>query len=227
VLEHHHTIRAELICHMPYAILSVALSIIAVSLLSNMGMVVASAKRLFHTFHFLHILFAATGAVLTFRKYSRSFVGAIAVGSLVPAIFCTLSDSVLPFIGGKYFRLDMHFHWCFIHHLDLIIPFLVVGMINGYFMASHSKNRQWFYSASIHFAHIFISSMASILYLVGYGFDTWYNQIGLVFVFLIIAVLLPCTLSDIVVPMGFAMRGTKAVRGGCVAEGGCDCSNAD
>jgi len=46
--------------------------------------------------------------------------------------------------------------------------------------------------------------MASILYMVSFGFAKWYSQMGLVFILMILAVLIPCTLSDIVVPMMFA-----------------------
>jgi hypothetical protein len=207
VLEHHHTITSEILCHLPYAIFSVAFSMIVLSFLTSSGTGAGTASfayRLFHNFHYLHLLFAATGAVLTFRRYSKNVVLGIAVGFAVPALFCTFSDAFLPYLGGKFVDLDMHFHWCFISHLDTVLPFLVVGMINGWVMSSHPSNRQLFYSLGFHFLHIFISSMASILYLVSFGFYDWWEKMGFVFTFLILAVLIPCTLSDIVVPVLFA-----------------------
>lgn len=204
ILEHHHTLKEELLCHLPYAIFSVAFSMIILSFLTNTGLDHNAFHQLFHNFHFLHILFAGTGAVLVFRKYSQNIPAALAVGVAVPAVFCTLSDALLPYIGGVYIGLDMHFHWCFISHLDKIIPFLAVGILNGFVMAGHHSSRQLLYSAGSHFVHIFISSMAAMLYLVSFGFDDWHNQIGFVFLYLIVAVLIPCTLSDVVVPMIFA-----------------------
>ncbi len=212
-LEHHHTVWGELMCHFPYAIFSVAFSMICLSLLAFIApAATASAKmtsRLFHNFHFLHILFAATGTMLTFRRYSKNLLFGVIVCTLVPAVFCTLSDALIPFIGGQLIGLDMHFHWCFISHLDTILPFLIVGLLNGLAMSSHAASLQLFYSLGFHFIHIFISSMASILYLVGFGFTNWWHHMGFVFSFLIVAVLLPCTLSDIVVPMIFAKRQGK------------------
>ena len=206
-LEHHSSVVAEILCHLPYAIFSVALSMIVLSFISSghaaqeEGFI---AYRLFHNFHYLHLLFAATGTVLIFRKYSQSTVWSCIVGFIVPAFFCTVSDAFLPYLGGKMVNLDMHFHWCFISHLDVVIPFLVGGIINGLVMSWHVSSRQLFYSLGFHFVHIFISSMASILYLVSFGFHDWWVRMGFVFGFLIFAVLIPCTLSDIVVPMLFA-----------------------
>ena len=53
----------------------------------------------------------------------------------------------------------------------------------------------------------FVSSLASTFYLVAHGFAHWHTQIGLVFLSLIVAVVIPCTLSDLVVPMTFARAG--------------------
>jgi len=207
ILEHHHTVISELLCHFPYAIFSVAFAMICLSLLDYIPSQTAQAAasyRLFHSFHFLHLLFAATGTMLTFRRFSNNFVLGWIVGIAVPTVFCTISDAFLPFLGGKIVNLDMHFHWCFLSHLDTVLPFLVVGAINGIVMSSHASNLRLFYSLGFHFLHIFISSMASILYLVSFGFSDWASHMGFVFLFLIGAVLIPCTLSDIVVPMLFA-----------------------
>jgi len=46
--------------------------------------------------------------------------------------------------------------------------------------------------------------LASAFYMVSSGFGDWIDQIGLVFILLIFAVVIPCTLSDVVVPILFA-----------------------
>ena len=203
VLENHGTVMQEILCHLPYAIFSVALAMIVLSFLSysQSGLY---EHRLFHSFHFLHILFAATGTIIMFRKYSTSKIQAVLVGIFVPAIFCTMSDTLLPYVGGALINLPMEFHWCFLSHIDTIIPFLAAGILNGWVMSSHEASRQVFYSLGFHFFHIFISSMASILYLVSFGFTEWWTQMGFVFMYMILVVLIPCTLADIVVPILFA-----------------------
>lgn len=207
VLEHHHTVLSEILCHFPYAIFSVAFSMICLSFFSfnSLGdQEAALSYRLFHNFHFLHILFAATGTMLTFRRFSKNMILGVLVGLLIPTFFCTVSDAFLPYLGGKIVNLDMHFHWCFLSHLDTVLPFLFIGMLNGLVMSSHATSLQLVYSLGFHFVHIFISSMASMLYLVSFGFSDWWSRMGFVFLFLIFAVLIPCTLSDIVIPMMFA-----------------------
>lgn len=217
VLEHHHTVVEELLCHLPYAIFSVALAMVFLSFIgiSDAGAAHACADacghnhgsmayRLFHNFHYLHLLFAGTGTILMFRKYSKNVVQGLAVGIIVPALFCTLSDAILPYIGGKIVNLNMELHWCFLQHLDTVLPFLLTGVLNGWVMSTHEKSRQLFYSLGFHFFHIFISAMASVLYLVSFGFHNWWEQMGFVFIYMIGAVLIPCTLADIVVPILFA-----------------------
>jgi hypothetical protein len=81
---------------------------------------------------------------------------------------------------------------------------LFVGLVNGFIMSRHRASLLPMYSIFSHVAHILVSSLASIFYMVSYGFSAWYESIGFVFIFLIVAVVLPCTLSDLVVPILFA-----------------------
>ena len=220
LLEKHDTIWQEVLCHLPIAIFSVAFSMIVLSFLAyyDAGNNIKGAHRLFHNFHFLHLLFSATGTVLTFRRYSKNFLKGLFIGALAPIVFCTLSDAVLPYFGGAVLGINMKLHWCFVQHIKTVSVFLSVGMLNGFVMSSHSSSKQLFYSQGFHFLHIFISSMASILYLVSFGFANWYKNMGGVFIFLILAVLLPCTLSDIVVPAFFAKRRKDVTFSCCASE---------
>ena len=215
-LEHHehthnHTIYTELMCHLPYAIFAVAG---ALSLLSIMNYVstntdLHAADTLFHSFHFMHIIFAATGTVLTFLRFSNSVPKAIAIGLISPTFFCVLSDAILPYVCGRLLGVHMHFHICFWSELYNVLPFLFVGILNGFVLSKHHGSRQTLYALSSHALHIIISSLASVFYLVSHGFADWQTQIGLVFLSLIVAVVVPCTFSDVVVPMMVARTDAK------------------
>jgi hypothetical protein len=157
----------------------------------------------------MHIIFAATGVLITYFRFSKNLLRGLFIGISTATVFCTLSDSVLPYLGGKMLGVNMKFHLCFISELQNVIPFLAVGLINGIILSRHHSVRQSFYSVSSHFVHIFISSLASSFYLVANGFSDWYKYMGFVFVFLIIAVVVPCTLADVVVPMSFAKADKK------------------
>ena len=52
-----------------------------------------------------------------------------------------------------------------------------------------------------HGIHVFVSSIASILYLISFGLNGWTDQVSGVFVVTIIAVMIPCCLSDIALPL--------------------------
>src|ERR1700722_11067994 len=213
---HEHTISSELLCHFPYAVFSVSLGLAVLSFISFLSMcnideqtMCRGAHLLFHSFHFMHIVFAATGTLITFFRFSKNVFKGILVGIGTASVFCTLSDSVLPYLGGRILGVDMHFHLCFFSELDKVLPFLIVGLLNGYIMSRHHASKQSFYSSFSHFIHILVSSFAAMFYLVAHGFIHWWANIGFVFLFLIIAVVGPCTFSDVVVPMFFARAEKK------------------
>lgn len=214
IIEHHEhgccgensSVVEELAYHFPYAIYAVALTIAMCSLyiLGSAGVSHRNLDLLFHTFHFMHIVFAATGTLITYFRFSRNMVGALIVGLIVPSIFCVLSDVVMPYYGGRMLGIDMDWHICFASELHNVLPFLFMGMLNGFVLSRHDMARQEVYSIVSHFTHILVSSLASAFYLIAHGFDTWYLNIGSFFLFLIIVVVVPCTLGDVVVPMFFA-----------------------
>ena len=212
---HEHSITGELLCHLPYAIFSVALGLTVLSFLSfiSLGMqpeqARSGANMLFHAFHFMHIVFAVTGALITFLRFSKNTLMGLFVAGVVGSAFCILSDAVMPYVAGRMLGVAMEFHICFVSELHNVLPFLVVGLINGLALSRHDHERQGLYSITSHFVHILVSSFASMFYLVGHGYGNWQSEMGLVFLFLIIAVLIPCTLADIVIPMSFARVGSK------------------
>ncbi len=218
---HQHSMMSELFCHLPYAIFSVAFSLIILSFFSvfTMGItdpaiVKKGSKALFHSFHFMHIVFATTGTIVTFFRFSRTrnFLRGLIVSIISPTFFCILSDAVLPYIGGTMLGVPMRFHMCFFTEPQKVVPFLVVGLINGFVMSQHHGSKQGAYSVSSHAVHIFVSSLASTFYLISHGFTNWYASIGNVFVMLIIAVVVPCTLADVVVPMTIARAREKCAQ---------------
>lgn len=213
--EHEHTLWDGIICHLPYAIFSVAFCLTILSFLgyltigSDGNATRKGAHMLFHSFHFLHIVFAATGTLITFYRYSKNILMGLIVGLMCSTTFCTLSDAVIPYLSGTILGVNMHFHLCFISELQNVVPFLVVGLLNGFVMGRYHRGSHGFYSVFSHFIHILISSFASTFYLVAHGLPDWYSKIGVIFLFLIVAVVIPCTLSDVVVPMAFARVGKR------------------
>lgn len=205
-----HSIVQELICHAPYAIFAVTLAL-AVALFwssSSTGAALGAAacsgaSRLFHGFHFIHIVFSSTGVLVTYFRFSknRNVLRGFIVGGITAASVCILSDAVLPYLGGRILGAPIQFHFCWLHELHNVFPFLIIGLCNGWILSTHHSNRQTSYSALSHTAHIIASSFASLFYMISYGFVMWYANLGMVFLVLLVAVVVPCTMSDLVIPM--------------------------
>lgn len=208
--DHSPTLSHELIVHLPYAIFSVAFALAVLSFTSTYKLAgdgraaCYGATVLFHCFHCMHLVFAATGTILTFLRFSSSMLKGLLIGTLSPIVFCMTSDAILPYLGGRMFGVPMKLHLCFVTDVWNVIPFLVVGIINGFVMSRHRGSVLSMYSIFSHMLHILVSALASMFYLVSYGFSDWYCYIGIVFVFIIFAVVVPCTMSDLVVPILFA-----------------------
>lgn len=206
----------EIIHHTPYAIFSVSAAFILLSFIDFIGRLFPYSHdlslgydTLFHSFHFLHIIFAATGTLLTFFRFSDNKKLALLVGSITPSFFCILSDGILPYYAGTLLGVDMELHLCFVTELHNVLPFLLVGMLNGYLLSKHdSQVRSFFYICS-HFLHIFVSALAALFYLVSHGLNNWYPLMGYMYLFLVLVVVIPCTLSDVIVPLYFARKKRK------------------
>lgn len=214
------TVWQEIACHLPYAVVAVAFSLTVVSFVSIFGLwsnvdpklAKKGAKMLFHSFHFMHLVFAGAGTLVTFFRFSNNIFKALLVGLLSPTFFCVLSDAVIPYFAGRMLGFDMHFHICIFHEIKNIAPFLFTGLLTGFLSKWSHHNEKITYALTSHTSHILVSSLASTFYLVAHGFYEWHLQIGLVFLFLIIAVVVPCTLSDVIVPMTIARLGKKDVQ---------------
>ena len=157
---------------------------------------------IFHVFHPIHILFSATATTAMFRRYDKKIYKAVIVGAVGALGVCAISDIFFPFIGGRITNIDMELHMCLIQHPLTVIPFAVFGIIVGLFAADVFAER----TSTIfsHSGHIFISTMASLLYLTAYGFSDWMHDMFAVFIIITLAVFIPCCISDIIFPLLFA-----------------------
>lgn len=212
----------ELMHHLPYGTLAVACALMLLSMISvffTSGLVHALPHThdhsgacgmssgmdiLFHSFHFTHILFAASGAMVTFYRYSKNILVGVIVGTVSSAIFCTLSDVLLPYFAGSLLGVSMELHICFRTELANILPFLFVGVVNGLIISRGREQHTEDHSVSLHFFHTFISAMASIFYAMGHGLADFHLYFGMFFLLMLLAIVIPCTLSDVVVPILWA-----------------------
>ncbi|MFC1667323.1 hypothetical protein ACFL0P_05645 [Candidatus Omnitrophota bacterium] len=201
-----HHIIFELGSHLPYTIFGVVVGIVILgiltffaSLLNAHELLAKSSEELFHVFHPVHILLSAIATTAMFWKHERRFIKTLLVGIAGSIVICGLSDILFPYIGGIVLGTKMQFHLCVLEHPRVIIPFAVIGVLVGFLVPSAIEKSTEF----SHSMHVLVSSMASILYLISFGITEWTQMIGGIFLITIVAVMLPCCVSDIVLPLTF------------------------
>jgi len=158
----------------------------------------AFAQSFFHLFHPAHMLFSAAATTAMFFRYERKWPKAIFIG-LVGAIgVCGMSDIVMPQISLSILDIQTPWHICLWEHTDIVLPFAIIGSIIGLAAANAAAHS----TLLSHSMHVLASTMASIFYMVGpLGIVGWIDVLGKVFLFVVLAVMVPCCLSDIVFPL--------------------------
>lgn len=193
----------ELRVHVPYSIFSVAMGMVILGILTfgaeilGSGNISNPAKGLFHIFHPVHLLFSATATTAMFWRHEKRFFKAIIIGFVGAVGICGISDIFLPFVAGFLLGVKMHLHVCIIEHPSLILPFVFTGIFAGFIVPDTTQKSTIFSHAS----HVLVSSMASILYLIGFGLIEWIHVAGMVFIYMVLAVIIPCCTSDIIFPL--------------------------
>lgn len=154
---------------------------------------------LFHVFHPIHILLSAVATTAMFRRFENSLIKGALVGFIGSLGICGISDIIIPFLGGKILQIPMDFHFCLINHPLTVVPFCLVGIVVGLTSAQTLSGR----SSTVysHSAHVIFSTLATLLYLISYGFGAWMENLFQAFFIVILAVLIPCCASDILFPL--------------------------
>jgi hypothetical protein len=171
---------------------------------------------LFHLFHPMHMLFSAAATTAMFWRYERRVLKAMIIGIIGAVGVCGVSDIVIPQLSLSILGKSLPWHICLIQHPQLVLPFAAVGVIIG-LTAAQSVSRSTFLWHSL---HVFSSTMASIFYLIGpFGRLGWIDSIGIVFVFIVVAVMVPCCFSDIGFPLLLVRSAREKYQGEHVACG--------
>lgn len=190
--------------HLPYSVFGVIAGLVLLGIMSFIGILVGgeeqlpvASEELFHVFHPVHMLLSACVTTAMFWKHEKRFVKALVIGVVGSVGICGTSDIFLPFLSGTLLGVKMHLHICILGHPQIILPFLVVGILIGLLIPQViEKSTQYSHSM-----HVLISSMASLLYLTSFGFTEWMHHTGTIFIITILSVMIPCCISDIVFPL--------------------------
>jgi len=155
------------------------------------------SDTVFHTLHPVHVLLSALVTTAMYMRYKKSKVWAVILIGWTGSIgVATISDAIIPYLGGSLLNAHMEFHLPFIE--EWWINFVALaGIAIGY----------WKQTTKIpHFGHVLLSTWASLFYFTAFGVADWIHLLPYVFLFLFLSVWLPCCASDIIYPLLFVRK---------------------
>ena len=209
-------LQTELLEHMPFSVSSVAIGLVFAGLICYLAPTAELGPEtghqhaggelytLFHLFHPVHMFFSAAATTGMFWRYDRSPLKAVIIGMIGAIGVCGVSDIVFPQLSLTIMGEDTPWHICVLDHPGLVLPFAVVGVAVG-LCAAAGVARSTLFSHSL---HVLASTAASIFYFVA-PLDplVWIASLGKTFIFIVVAVMVPCCLSDIVFPLLMSKQG--------------------
>ncbi|MFH1621561.1 MAG: hypothetical protein ABIA97_00370 [Candidatus Omnitrophota bacterium] len=191
----------ELRSHTPFTILGAISGILVIVVFRNIPSSVA-----LNIFYILHPLHVVLSALVTASMYSLYKCGCLkkkcniwmllVIGYVGSVGIATLSDSIIPFFGEILLRMPhSRTHIGFIEKWWLINPLAIIGIAIAYFKPS---------TKIPHSGHVLVSTWASLFHIImARGENLSLFSCFVIFVFLFIAVWIPCCVSDIVFPLLF------------------------
>jgi len=194
-------IAKELKRHAPFTAFGALTGIMMLGVISLVELSPDISHKIFHIFHPTHIILSSLVTTAMYRQYGGSAWAAIPIGFVGSVGICSISDIVLPHLGGTLLGAKVTFHVCLIEHPLLITSSAFVGIAIGLL-------RPW--TRVPHAGHILLSTWASLFYLTAFGVADWVPLFPFVFLVLFVAVWIPCCVSDIVFPLLLTKRPTTS-----------------
>jgi hypothetical protein len=193
----------ELKHHAPFTALG-AVSGIVIMLIILFGNILPQVSQVSHTvFYILHPLHITLSAIVTTAMYKKHGNGKIWVIILIGYFgsigIGTLSDSIIPYLGEILLDLpNRGIHIGFIEEWQIVHPAALIGIAIGYWKPI---------TRLPHFGHVLLSTWASLFHIImALGETADLVTFMVIFLFLFLAVWIPCCTSDIVFPLLFTRK---------------------
>ena len=194
-------ISKELKDHAPFTFFGALTGIIAMVLFSQLPS--HTSCTIFYILHPIHVLLSAlvTSSIFKIHRY-RSMSGGYTLPALLVIGYtgsigiATISDSIIPFLGEILLNMpEREIHIGFVEKWWLVNPLAFLGISISYFRPT---------TKFPHAGHVLLSTWASLFHMIMAQGDNlnMILYIG-IFIFLFLAVWIPCCVSDIVFPLLF------------------------
>jgi hypothetical protein len=190
-------IAKELKSHAPFTALGALSGIVVVAIIVLGNVPSHVSQTAFYTLHPIHVLLSALVTTAMYMRYRKAKIWLVILIGWTGSIgIATISDAMIPYLGGTLLHAQMEFHVPFIEEWWINL-FALAGIAIGY----------WKQITRIpHLGHVLLSTWASLFYFMSFGIADWIPLLPFIFLFLFIAVWIPCCASDIVYPLLFVRK---------------------
>jgi hypothetical protein len=193
-------IARELKEHVPFTALGALTGIIIMAIVVLGNIPAHISHTAFYTLHPFHVLLSALVTTAMYVRYKKGRVWvAILIGWTGSIGIATISDAIIPYLGGTLLHAQMEFH----------VPFIEEWWINFMALAGIAIGYRRQTTRIPHFGHVLLSTWASLFYFTAFGIADWIPLLPFIFLFLLLAVWIPCCTSDIIYPLLFVRRETE------------------
>jgi hypothetical protein len=191
----------ELKEHAPFTVVGAIFGIIFFLILKNTPRNIS--YNIFYVLHPVHVFLSALVTASLYKNYRCSpgktrcrLWGLLLIGYLGSVGIATLSDCVIPYLAEVLIGMPhRHIHLGFIEKWWLVNPLAIIGIALAYFRPS---------TKFPHAGHVLLSTWASLFHiLMAKGEVFSLISYMIIFLFLFLAVWLPCCISDIIFPLLF------------------------
>ena len=190
-------IAKELARHAPFTAFGALTGIIILAIIVFGSVSPTISETVFYALHPIHVLLSALVTTAMYRLHSNGKLwAAILIGYTGAIGIATLSDAIFPYLEGVLFQIEREPFWPapFIAKWWLVNPLAFLGIAIGYWRPT---------TRFPHAGHVLLSTWASLFYFTAFMEADWIPLLPLIFLFLFLAVLIPCCVSDIVYPLLF------------------------
>ena len=196
----------ELKIHAPFTLFGAITGVIIMMLFKN-----SPSELSYNIFYILHPIHVILSAFVTASMYKLHKCGRISgkcisgkcnfwilliIGYIGSIGIATISDSIIPYLGESVLRMpNRGVHIGFIEKWWLVNPLAIMGVLIACFRPM---------TKFPHAGHVLLSTWASLFHVIMAIGQTlsWFSYV-VIFLFLFLAVWVPCCLSDIVFPLLF------------------------
>lgn len=196
----------ELKTHAPFTIFGTITGIII--MLFSLKLPYKVSYNIFYVLHPLHVFLSALVTAAMYKLHTCSSTGMncikgkcnfwvlTIIGYVGSVGIATISDSLIPYAAEALLGMpNRGIHIGFIEKWWLVNPLAVMGILVAYYKPT---------TKFPHSMHVLLSTWASLFHMIMAKIDilSWFSYIA-IFIFLFLAVWIPCCVSDIVFPLLF------------------------